>query len=72
MLYVKFYIFPISYGTCQFVFLKMLVVRVRYVLRLVFVERNVILRTVLRKICDRFHVRVTWNIKLTHIFLLVL
>ena len=53
-------------------FIKMLVVRVRNVLRLVFVDWNVILRTVLRKRHECFHIRGRWNVKDTHIFFLVL
>jgi hypothetical protein len=72
VLYVKFYIFVFLYGKCQFDVLMMLLVRVLNVLRLVFVHGNVILRNVLRKIRDRLHIRGTWNIRVTNIFLLVL
>jgi hypothetical protein len=72
VLYVKFYMFSFHLVNANLMFIKMLVVRIRNVLRLVFVDWNVILRTVLQTRHESFHIRGTWNVKDTHIFFLVL
>ena len=54
------------------VFLTLLSFSVHKMLRIVLVDRNVILRFVIRKRCDSCHIRGPWNVKVTNIICLVL
>jgi len=70
LLYVKIYIFDFLSGKTTLVYCKAVVIVEHNTLRLVFVNRNVILRNVLRTRCERLRIRCVLNVKVTHIFLL--
>ena len=63
---------PFHLVNATLVFCNAVVGPVRNVLRLVFVDRNVILIFVLRKGCDSFRIRGPWNINFTRMICVVL
>jgi len=68
---MKVYILDISVNA-TLMFCSAVVSNVRNVLRLVIVDRNVILRYVLRRRCDSFCIRGPWNVNVTRMFCVVL